>query len=73
MGMFSGPKTPYVPLPPPAAHPPTMGSAQIALAGIQSRQRARAEEGAGFADTIKTSPQGVTQPATSAPATLLGG
>lgn len=72
MGLFSKPAMPNFQLPPPSAHPPTMANTSLALAGLQSRQRARAAEGEGVDNTVKTSPQGVSQPSTSAPATLLG-
>ena len=59
-------------MPPPAAHPPTLGSTNIALAGIAAKERAAAAEGMGFDQTIKTSPQGLKTPPLTAPATLLG-
>lgn len=64
--------TPPVPVPlPPAAHPPTLAS----VTNNQSKQAqgAAAAEGQGFSGTIATSPQGLTQKASTAPATLLGG
>lgn len=72
-GNSSSNGAPNVPLPPPAAHPATMGDASLALAGIEARRSARAAEGEGEDNTIQTSPQGVMQPATKAPSTLLGG
>lgn len=73
MGLFPKPRVPTINMPPPAAHPPTMSTSEVQLAGIQARQRARAAEGKGLNDTIKTSPQGVSQPSSGAPSTLLGG
>lgn len=59
-----------VPLPP-AAHPPTLAS--VTGSGVKQAQGAAAAEGQGFSGTIATSPQGLTQKASTAPATLLGG
>lgn len=65
------PKAPGIPMPPPAAHPATLGSAQLALTGLEARQRATKEEGGGFNNTLATGPQGVKSENTSK-ATLLG-
>lgn len=62
---------PGVPMPPPAAHPATMGSAQLALTGLEARQRASAQEGKGFDNTLQTGPEGVKSENTTK-ATLLG-
>jgi len=72
MGMlFSGPpKAPSAPIPPPAAHPATLGSTQVQLQGQSSLKAGAAAEGQGFDDTIKTSPQGLKAPNTAK--TLLG-
>lgn len=72
MGFLGGPGLPNRTPSPPAAHPPTMGSTQIALTSLEARQRARAAEGKGFSHTVKTSMQGVDPPSAKAPATLLG-
>lgn len=71
MGQYS-PARPQNAPPPAMAHPPTLGSTQVALSGIEARQRAAAEEGEGFDNTIKTSAQGAQTPGTKAPSTLLG-
>lgn len=71
MGQYK-PSLPNLSSPPPQAHPPTFGSATVALTGLEARQRAAAEEGQGFDNTIQTSPQGAQTPGTKAPATLLG-
>ena len=64
--------TPPAPVPlPPAAHPPTLASVQSS--GAKQSSGAAAAEGMGFSNTVATSPQGLTQKATTAPATLLGG
>lgn len=65
------PNVPQIGMPPPAAHPPILGSTQTALAGEAAKQKAAAAEGAGFDDTIATGPQGLKAPAT-AKTTLLG-
>lgn len=76
MGLFGGgPKAPSIPNAPPAAHPPTLGSSEVQLAGIQARQKAIAQEGEGFDNTIFTSPQGTQTPGEQPPkppSTLLG-
>jgi hypothetical protein len=74
MGMlFNGaPKPPNIPVPPPAAHPATLGSSMLALTGNNSKAGGAAAEGMGQNDTVQTSPQGLVNPAT-AKATLLGG
>lgn len=59
-------------MPPPAAHPATLGSNSIALAGQNARAMAAGAEGLGSNDTVKTSAEGLTTPATTAKATLLG-
>ena len=66
------PNPPSVPLPPPAAHPATLGSQESQLAAQSTKKAGAAAEGMGFNDTIKTSPQGLEAPAT-AKTTLLGG
>lgn len=68
--MPSAPKPPTLPLPPPSAHPATLGSAQIALANQASKSAAGAAAGMGADGTIKTSPGGL-EPAKTAK-TLLG-
>lgn len=68
----SPPKPQMPPMPPPAANPPTQGSQQIALAGEAAKAKAAAAEGQGFDNTIKTSPEGLQTPPSTAHATLLG-
>lgn len=72
MGFPSPPKPPSIPMPPPAAHPPSLGSSQEALTNIDARKRAASAAGMGFDNTIATSPEGVTTKPTTARATLLG-
>jgi hypothetical protein len=72
--LFSGPvHPPSVPMPPPAAHPATLGSSTVALQGQSANKAGAAAEGMGFDDTIKTAPGGLTQKASTATTTLLGG
>ena len=71
MGAMKPPAPPSVGMPPPAAHPGILGSATVG-ATLQA-QKARAGASTFTADkTIGTTPQGVTQPATTAKSTLLG-
>lgn len=73
MGILQGPKAPPpITMPPPAAHPQILGSAQTQAVGEASKRAAAAAEGMGADNTVKTSPQGLTKPAT-ATTTLLGG
>lgn len=72
---FLMPKAPtptMPPLPPPAAHPATLGSLSVQLAGDKSNKGAAAAEGLGANDTVKTTPQGLEAPKT-AKTSLLGG
>lgn len=69
---FGSPKPPSLSMPPPMAHPPTLGSTQIALAGLQARQRALAAEGEGDNSTVETGPEGLQEQANTAKSTLLG-
>jgi hypothetical protein len=55
-----------------AAHPAVLGAQQLALTDQTSKSSAAAANGMGFDNTIKTSQQGLTAPAT-AKTTLLGG
>ena len=55
---FLLPKTPKVPTPAPP-RPPTMADPAVALASAASAARARTAAGGGFANTIRTSPQGI--------------
>lgn len=67
MGAPPSPKSPG--LPPPAAHPSSMGSMTSRLRA----QRAKADTSTFTADdTIATSPQGLMKPKKTAKATLLG-
>lgn len=68
--MPSAPKPPALPMPPPAAHPATLGSAQLALADSSSKAAAGAAAGMGSNGTIKTTPGGLEPPKTAK--TLLG-
>ena len=70
MPKMDSPKMP--PMPPPAAHPATLASTSVALAGTNAKAAGAAAEGIGSNDTIKTSPQGLVAPASTAKATLLG-
>ena len=72
MGFLSAPKPPGIQMPPPAAHPPTLGSAGVQASQQAAKDRAAAAEGMGEDNTVKTSPQGLTAP-TTAKTTLLGG
>lgn len=72
MGFGGGPKPSPLALPPPSAHPPTLGSAFSSIATQASANAAKAAEGQGFDNTIKTSPQGDTSKPDTAPVTLLG-
>jgi hypothetical protein len=57
----SAPAAPAPPPPPPA--PPTFASPGVANAGASARQAAAAASGGmGFADTLKTSPEGAAAP-----------
>lgn len=70
--LFNPPHPPSVPLPPPAAHPATLGTNQVVLAGQNAKTAAAALEGMGADNTVKTSAEGLTQPVSTAKATLLG-
>jgi len=58
------------PLPPPPDPPPQMADQAVSDAAQDARARVRAS--AGYASTIKTSPQGLLAPATTSFKTLLG-
>lgn len=68
----STPSAPGIQMPPPAAHPPTLGSTQTALAGQTAKEKAAVAEGMGADNTIATGPQGTTTAPNTAKATLLG-
>jgi hypothetical protein len=71
MGMSKPPLPPMTGMPPPAAHPPILGSATIDT--TLKAQKAQAGAAVYTADdTIGTSPQGLKTQATTAKATLLG-
>ena len=72
MGFGGAPKPLAPPLPPPAAHPAVLGSAQTQLAGAAAKKGAAVAEGLGLDNTIKTSAQGLEAPKI-AKTTLLGG
>lgn len=73
MGIFGGfPKPQGIPAIPPAAHPATLASTSVALAGHNAKAAGAAAEGAGSNATIKTSGRGLTETPTTAKATLLG-
>lgn len=72
--LFGGsdmPAPPAVPMPPPAAHPATYGSAAVQGTLDTASKSAKAAAGAFGGDgTVKTSPQGLKAPTTAK--TLLG-
>jgi hypothetical protein len=72
MGFGMGGASPSVPMPPPAAYPPTLGSADVSAAAQQAKSRARAAEGMGLDNTVQTSPEGVKNQTETAKSTLLG-
>lgn len=65
---FSSPKPPMPMMPPPAAHPPVLASSMSST----SSETAKAAEGMGVDDTVKTSPQGTPMAPVTSKATLLG-
>lgn len=69
---FGGPtmQAPAPPPPPPA--PPIMANASVQQAGRRARNAAAAADGAGFNDTLKTSPSGADAPTTTSGKQLLG-
>lgn len=70
---FGGPSIPEVkplPMPPPAAHPPTLGS--VAATSSITAKKSSGQQNSGFSGTIATSPQGLTEKASTSKATLLG-
>ena len=75
-GLFGGstPSAPSIPVAPPAATPPILGSAisQTSEATATARSRAAAAAGSTQGGTIGTSPGGLVEGATTAPAKLLG-
>lgn len=73
MGVFKPPAPPAVQMPPPAAHPPTLGSAANALTGQTAKAKAASAEGMGSDNTVKTTPLGATAAPDTARTTLLGG
>lgn len=72
MGL-GGASPPPVPPVPPAANPPTMANANAQNAGNTQRQNAAAAAGMGFADTVKTSAEGLKPAPNVAYKSLLGG
>lgn len=77
MGIFStlfggAPKATAPPLPPPAAHPATLGSTASVMAGQNAKAAGAVAEGMGSSGTVKTSPQGILKEPSTAKATLLG-
>ena len=77
MGFLGGgaptiPAIPAIPAAPPAAAPATLASAQVASTAANSRQRALSAAGQGFANTIGTTPQGLSTPPKTGETTLLG-
>lgn len=67
----ASPKPPSMAMPPPAAHPPVLGSSTVDSS--LKAQKARANTETFSADqTIATSPQGDLKTATTAKTTLLG-
>lgn len=71
MGIASPGAPPPIKMPPPSAHPAILGSSASSLSGASAGRAARAAEGMGEDNTVKTSPQGADKPST-APVTLLG-
>ncbi len=69
MGFLSPGKAPAAPPPPPI--PPTLASQSAQGAGAATTAAAGAAAGAGFDNTLMTSPQGAPTPATTSK-TLLG-
>lgn len=69
---FGSPPAPAVHMPPPAAHPPTLGSVNALTAQQTSKKKGEDAEGEGMDNTIKTTPRGLEAPQT-ATTTLLGG
>jgi hypothetical protein len=63
---------PAVPVPPPAANPPTFADSSVAAVGSKTRAKAAAANGKGLAGTVKTTPEGLTAPAATAQNKLLG-
>lgn len=73
MGMFNpSPNTGRIDVPPPHAHPSTLGSVVSSSLGAIGKQKAAAAEGLGMDDTVQTSPQGLKNKPDTAKATLLG-
>ena len=75
MGFFGSPAAPpppVIPPVPPAAHAPVLGSALSAMSVNANKKAGATAAGAGFDNTIGTSPQGLQDKANTAPATLLG-
>lgn len=72
MGMFDPPKPANIPMPPPAAHPSTLGSASVGAAGADTAKAAKAADGKGMDGTVATSSAGVLDKPDTARATLLG-
>lgn len=70
MGIGSPPKAPNIPLPPPAAHPPVLGSGSSIDAALRSQRAATAATT--FDNTLATSPQGLLKKPSVAKSTLLG-
>jgi len=66
-GLFGGGSTPSVAEAPP---PPTRSDADVQRAALEARQRRASATGR--AETIRTSPQGVTEDVPAATKTLLG-
>ena len=63
--MPKSPSPPSIGMPPPTAHPSTLGAASVIEAGQLEKQRAAAAEGKGFNNTIGTSMQGAPAPQTA--------
>lgn len=68
---FLMPSIPAPPPPPPAPPPPAAaGNVSSTLAAQQEAQQMAAAEGAGFAGTIATGPQGAPRPGTDQPSAI---
>lgn len=73
MGMFNpSPKTGNIDIPPPHAHPSTLGSVVSSALGTVGKQKAAAAEGLGMDNTVQTTQQGLKDKPDTAKATLLG-
>lgn len=69
MCFFGGGGAPAAPLPPPPPPaPPTLATPTVGQAGSSSAAAAAAASGAGFENTLASSPQGASTPSVAGPA-----